>query len=556
MSALSANPRDDPRAPIARWEVVALLLAMAVGAVVRYWGLSTVPPGLWYDEAINGLDALSIVREPGLPLFFDTRGHPREPLFMYLNLPGVLLGGTSATTLRALSALIGTLTIPAVWWMARTLAGPRVALAALVAFTFMRWHVHFSRLSFRTIMAPLFCALILTFLVRWMRGKRLHDLVAAGALCGLSLYTYLSMRLFVVAMALLVALYLVQSRAWRGGAFPAKPMLLAAGVALLVFLPLGWHYTQNPQDFTGRQDQISLLDQGSEGLLQIAAQTRDIALMGIWRGDHEAKHNIPGAPRFTQAYIWGGDGRDNVAAWRDARAAGDTRDVHGTGLPVFDALTGMLFYAGLALIGWRAVRHRRIEETGLMLWLLFGALASVLSFGAPNMLRLQLLTPVAAMALALAAVALFDCAARTPLGGRGGVALMVALGVWFGVGETKRYFVDWPQHPETWFRFNSHFAELARHYRALDAGERPAFVYVPDYLGDAPTFLFEMDDTGIAIVSDAIEDAPSHEGVRSHFAVTRPPFPPLQRPVPANASPVRELREPDGTVWCVIFEVR
>ena len=38
-----------------------LLLALSVAAVLRFWQLDQVPPGLYRDEAFNGLDALKVL---------------------------------------------------------------------------------------------------------------------------------------------------------------------------------------------------------------------------------------------------------------------------------------------------------------------------------------------------------------------------------------------------------------------------------------------------------------------------------------------------------------
>lgn len=533
-----------PPPRLQRWEIVALIAVTALGAFLRLWRIADLPPGLWYDEAIIGQGVLRILREPGFPIFFMIRGHAEEPLFYYLNVPAVAFFGASATALRATSGVIGTLTIPLVWWAARRLFGPREAFAALVLFAAMRWHVHFSRLSFRTLLTPAFCALATGFLAEAVRGNRRRDWILFGAAVGAGLYTYLSMRLFAVACAGSVALAAWQAK--RDGRMPAvlRNAAFGAATAFAVFLPLGIDYVRHPEHFGARQAEV--LDAMTPS--RIPRQAVDVALMPILRGDHVAKHNIPGPPRFAQPYLWSTDGADSAAQWQDAAAAGTAPDEHGTGLPAFDAVTGALFFAGLALM-LRAALRGSWNDAHVLAWLLLGCLASVLSFGAPNMLRLLLLTPVAAMMIARAATAAHD-ALRPRIGAVANV-LAAAFLVFFAAGEARRYFVDWPAHPLTWWGFNSNFAEAARFLRE-NADDLPENVVVPAEIADTPTFAFEADSVRDRIVRDTDNAAADAQG-RTWYLVTRAPWP-QNRLAPAEGRIVAELELPGGETWATVVE--
>ena len=59
-----------------------LLLVIAMATALRFWALGTIPPGLYHDEAFNGLDALGVL-EGERPVFFEAN-NGREPLFIYL----------------------------------------------------------------------------------------------------------------------------------------------------------------------------------------------------------------------------------------------------------------------------------------------------------------------------------------------------------------------------------------------------------------------------------------------------------------------------------------
>ena len=97
---------------------------VAVGLVVRF----VAPPELWLDEA----QSVAIARLP-LPELLDALEQDGSPPLYYLLLHvWTALFGTSATAVRALSAVISVLTLPLAWHVARRLAGRRAAAALVV----------------------------------------------------------------------------------------------------------------------------------------------------------------------------------------------------------------------------------------------------------------------------------------------------------------------------------------------------------------------------------------------------------------------------------------
>ncbi len=96
----------------ASWLVLAGLTALAVA--MRFYRLGDFPGGLHYDEALNGLDALSLVSVPltDWPVFFD-QNNGREPLLIWLSSIVHVLFGPSMWTVRFISACSGVLLVPA-----------------------------------------------------------------------------------------------------------------------------------------------------------------------------------------------------------------------------------------------------------------------------------------------------------------------------------------------------------------------------------------------------------------------------------------------------------
>src|SRR5512136_1237890 len=103
------------------WTSVAILL---VAAALRLWGLGSLPPGLYRDEAYNGLDALGVLKGD-LSLYFAAN-NGREPAFFYLLAASVGALGRNPLALRLPAAGASLLTVPALYLMARSLWGRRV----------------------------------------------------------------------------------------------------------------------------------------------------------------------------------------------------------------------------------------------------------------------------------------------------------------------------------------------------------------------------------------------------------------------------------------------
>ncbi len=115
--------------------LLVLLLVLLLAAFLRLWQLNTFPPGLYHDEAYNGLDALSLVQGKSFPQFYegwelyaqDAHGdnppeptrwpvffegnYGREPLHIYLMAPFIWLFGPTPFAVRLVPALSGVLAV-------------------------------------------------------------------------------------------------------------------------------------------------------------------------------------------------------------------------------------------------------------------------------------------------------------------------------------------------------------------------------------------------------------------------------------------------------------
>ncbi|MFN2134599.1 MAG: ArnT family glycosyltransferase [Candidatus Promineifilaceae bacterium] len=290
--------------------VLAALILLA--SFLRLSDLDSLPPPLNDDEASNGLDALHLARGEAPALFYEAN-MGREPLHIYAQAAAIRLFAGRPWSLRFPSALAGILSVPIIYVLARVLFGQgrhshQIALLATVLLVVSYWHLHLSRLAFRAIyMIPLLMLVIVFFWRGWQRG-RFFDMVLAGVMLGLSTYTYLPARL--MPLVILVFIFAQVLLTCSGRPVPAADSrsLLTAGavmlvVSLLIFAPLGFYFIQQPGQFIGRSQDVSVVTAAHNAdisftrlLLENAWAT---ARMFIDRGHQNPVLNMPGRPALN-----------------------------------------------------------------------------------------------------------------------------------------------------------------------------------------------------------------------------------------------------------------
>ncbi|MBI3914627.1 MAG: glycosyltransferase family 39 protein, partial [Chloroflexi bacterium] len=150
---------------------------------LRVYDLATLPPGVDRDTATNGVYSLYILLENWRPLFYRI-GAP-EPLIVYLQAASLGLFGIGIFQLRWVTAIVGTLTIPALFVFTRAVKiESRVALIAAAGLALNIEHFHLSRLGLRAIFIPLVEMLLLFWFWRGWQSGRARDFLIAGIALG------------------------------------------------------------------------------------------------------------------------------------------------------------------------------------------------------------------------------------------------------------------------------------------------------------------------------------------------------------------------------------
>lgn len=299
-------------------EVILPAMVFLVALFLRFYRIDQVPQGLLYDESYNAIDALNILAGDR-PLFL-IGNYGREALFIYLQALSIALLGQTDVALRVVSAVIGFLTVVFSFLLVRRLFGPRLATLACAWLAISLWHVVFSRIGLRTIMLPLIAAA--TFYCLWraleiswephsgtkgwlsLIGHRsaMAWFTLAGALLGLSLYTYTAARFLPLAVGAF-ALYLA---VWHRQRFSAviPGLVVVTLIAIVVFLPEGLYFLRNPSAFFTRAAEVSIFNTtlNSDDTLGALGYgvTRSLTSL-VLAGDERWDRNIPGRPIFDPA---------------------------------------------------------------------------------------------------------------------------------------------------------------------------------------------------------------------------------------------------------------
>ncbi|MDP3947848.1 MAG: glycosyltransferase family 39 protein [bacterium] len=426
-------------------EIVALAFLIIIAAFLRFHNLTTLPPGLYPDEAMNGNNALEAISTSGWKVFYP-ENNGREGLF--INIQALFLAATDIHEpwmLRLPSALIGILTVLGAFYLFRELARASDLkndfltgfLGSFLMATSV-WHIIFSRIGFRAIMAPFFLVWAAYFLLRAIRTGSLRTAALSGAALGLGAHTYIAYRV----MPLLLLVFL--PRLWQN-ASKWKILGVVVITAALFAAPLLGYFALHPEDFLGRTGQLSIM--ASPTPFQDFG--KNIALtLGMFnvKGDGNWRHNIAGRPEL----FW----------------------------PV-----GILFLVGAGIAASRRTLYDKVLFTWFGLALLPVAISNE---GLPHALRAILLIPPVFGIAARGGVALWELLntklANTHFVKEGSwgflrlgalsrathldVLAALFLGMLFYEAYFS-YFVTWGQNPNVQGAFAQNYVEIGREMRAL-----------------------------------------------------------------------------------------
>jgi 4-amino-4-deoxy-L-arabinose transferase-like glycosyltransferase len=422
----------------AYWRRAALVLILGYAAFLRLHALTTTPPGLYRDEAMNGNNALETLETHSFAVFYP-ENNGREGL--YINVAVAFVGwfGNQAWTLRLPAAIFGVLTVAGLYLLGAECFGAWTGLAAAFFLATSFWHVNFSRMALRAITAPCFLVWSVYLLLSGMRRAKWWLLAAAGVIYGLGFYTYIAYR----ATPLLLAFLLRRATARVRRLFS----LTAAAVAA----PLALYFARHPRAFWERSGGISVLH-NPHPAAELLLNTWRTARMFFRRGDLNWRHNIA----YRAELYW------PVAA---------------------------LFALGVLLAAVRVYRsrgHKGAAPYSLPLaWLAMAALPVVLSDEMlPHALRSLLMTPAVFLLAAVGAHQAYAWLAAR-FGPRAAGAAVAVILIWLAWEPWHSYFDVWARNPNVPPAFDAATVDLAERIRRTP-GDKIVVVPLEDDMAAAP----------------------------------------------------------------------
>ncbi len=280
--------------------VAVLIMVAAVAAFFRLHQLDAIPPGLFIDEAQDGIDGAAIARGERFPLMVEVgdnvKARTREPIFFYLMAAVFRLFGPTVESLRLTSALIGIATVALFVLACEQWFGLQTACLAGLLLAVCRWHVTFSRIGLRAILAPLWIVLTVLAVRALVRRRSRPAAALCGATVALGGYTYQAYWIVPLPLMLLglVQVWRVPRRALRAAARLAP---MALGAFLLVGAPLIRYALARPDYYFARAFEVA---QSVGPARSRAAELRDnlqkVLFMLHFRSQSPAQFGFPGRP--------------------------------------------------------------------------------------------------------------------------------------------------------------------------------------------------------------------------------------------------------------------
>jgi len=222
--------------PLGRqWEIVALTVVMVSALLLRFTNLSTVPLGIQGDEANTGLEGLRVLDVGWIGSYTPSAaGNPTG--FYYLEAASIWFFGPDMFAVRVVPALLGLLTVLALYVVLRRNMGAHTAVAGSALLAASGWHIIFSRIAFPTVFWPLLVVIFAGAACEAIRRDSWRWWACAGGLTALGLYAYNGHVLFLGVVALFVTCVLFGG--WGVTAAAVVGVLLWSGPLSLAVAPV------------------------------------------------------------------------------------------------------------------------------------------------------------------------------------------------------------------------------------------------------------------------------------------------------------------------------
>lgn len=375
---VSLSPR------LARADLLWMLGLLTVGILIGTYRLQGLPDQLMGDEGSFWTIARDIAVGIFKPSIF-TSGVYTFPVFSsviqawFMRLFGVDLWGW-----RMGSMLMGILTVPPLYLLAREAFDRRIAVASSIAMIASPYFIDFSRLGYNNIQALFFVAVALYWLYLGVHRRSAFYLLLAGGISGLGFYTYFAARFaLIIALAFVVLLWLFRRIPFRSLLFILVVLFLGFGLIASPYLVHG--YATDPRGMTYKTWE-SVFINTFNGLQFYTPEQLFSVAPPFTINDNELFYN----PKIYLVLIARGILRTMIVFQK----AGIISE-HYVAFPLAGTVGSIFYFLGLGIITWRFKQPR---NQLVLLWFLANVLGlSALNTVPPRHTHMVMIIPALAL---------------------------------------------------------------------------------------------------------------------------------------------------------------
>ncbi len=556
---------------ISRWLLVIIII---IAAFFRLYNITEIPPGFYPDEAIYANNGVEAWETNNFKIFYP-ENNGREGLWPNIIGFFIVKFGHEPWISRSIAAIFGILTVLGIYFLTKELFAGRLfsdgtgrpsapaadggldsrqpasafggdqaraasetfrtktgdpltysEIAALLSSFLLAtsfWHILFSRIGFRAIMAPMFLTWSLYFLLKTLNQVKnkfqapstksqtisndqnfnnqnkfrilnfknwnlfgIWNLefgifaILGGLLYGLGFHTYIAYRATPLLILIILTLYWIRARENTDTKLVRKKILLMASgytlMAIIVAAPLGLYFLKNPQDFFGRTTQISVFN-SSTPFKDLITNILKTAGMFNFAGDWNWRHNYAGKPEL----FWPVGILFLTGVFLAVKSL-----IQKSNIPEAVPLSAECYGAGKNQNYKSKFKNEEYDTFPFIIlfaWLIITALPIVISNeGLPHALRAILMIPPVFILAGVGGLYIYNWFKNTitrdsklkTLIFRGFIFIFLSLLIF----ETyNSYFIKWAKNPNTADAFNQNYVNLGRELNLLPK-EMPKYVIV------------------------------------------------------------------------------
>lgn len=274
-----------------------IFLIISSGIFFRFWKLDSIPPGIQYDEAYNGINALEALETGHFKIFYP-ENTGREGFHINVTALFVKFFGNTSLSLRIANAIWGSLALIGFFFLLRELKFSKVSVVLgtfMLSFSF--WHLDFSRTAYRAIMVPMVIIWSFYFLFKALRNpkRQFSYFLATGALLGLGFNSYIAFRV-VPLIFVIIGIFLVITDKNLVKNYWKKTLIVFLGLLIVAF-PIFVYYSDHLKEFLFRADAVSIFNTSKMTAWQAFGKSLGAHLGAFFvHGDNNPRHNYNGQP--------------------------------------------------------------------------------------------------------------------------------------------------------------------------------------------------------------------------------------------------------------------